>query len=130
MRQVIFQEKYPIYTLEIDKQETSYGSVDDILAFFRSKIEAHPVVSYIGIFDHYSHTKSLKDGVVSDRILDAKNILFCFGKELPDPSVLSVRPRSIGIAELEHSFVVTFLEAPNPMANEAMEGWAVGLREQ
>lgn len=130
MRQALYQEKYPIYTLEIDKTETSCGSVDEILAFFRAKIEAHPVVSYIGTFDHYAHTKSLKDGIVSDRILDAKNILFCFGKELPSPCVLSVRPRSIGIAEMDDAFVVTFLEAPNPMANEAMEEWALSLRNK
>lgn len=130
MRQVLFQEKYPIYTLEIDKSETTYSSVDDILAYFRTKIEAHPVVAYIGIFDHYAHTKSLKDGMVSDRMLDAKNILFCFGKELPNPSVLSIRPRSIGVAEQKDTFVITFLEAPNPMANEAMEQWALSLRNK
>ena len=128
MRQALFQEKYPVYTLEIDKPETDYGSVDEILAYFRSKIEAHPFVSYIGTFDHYSHTKSMEGGVISDQIRDAKNILFCFGKELPSPCVLSVRPRSIGVAEMDGTFVVTFLEAPNPMANEAMESWAAGLR--
>lgn len=130
MRQALFQEKYPIYTLEIDKSETHYVSVDEILAFFKSKIDEHPVVSYIGTFDHYAHTKSLKDGKVSDLILDAKNILFCFGKELPSPCVLSVRPRSIGIAEMDDAFVVTFLEAPNPMANEAMEKWALSLKSK
>lgn len=130
MRQALFQEKYPIYTLEIDKSETTYSSVDEILAFFRSRIDAHPVVSYIGTFDHYAHTKSLEDGKVSDLILDAKNIIFCFGKELPSPCVLSVRPRSIGIAEMDDVFVVTFLEAPNPMANEAMEQWALSLKNK
>ena len=130
MRQALFQEKYPIYTLEIDKTETSYGSVDEILAFFKSKIDAHPVVSYIGAFDHYAHTKSLKDGKVSDQILGAKNILFCFGKELPSPCVLSVRPRSIGVAEMDDAYVITFLEAPNPMANKAMEDWALSIRDK
>jgi len=31
-------------------------------------------------------------------------------------------------AELEKLFVITFLEAPNPMANSAMESWAKALR--
>ncbi len=128
MRQALFQEKYPVYTLEVDKSETTYGSVDEILAFFKTRIDEHPVVAYIGVFDHYAHTKSLKEGVVSDQILAAKNILFCFGKELTSPCVLSVRPRSIGVAEMNDAFVVTFLEAPNPMANEAMEQWALSLR--
>ncbi|ASQ89650.1 hypothetical protein CHL67_00795 [Prosthecochloris sp. GSB1] len=130
MRQALFQEKYPIYTLEIDKSETSCGSVDEIIDYLRSKIEAHPVVAFIGVFDHYAHTKSLKDGVVSDQIKDARNILFCFGKELPSPCVLAVRPRSIGVAEMDDAFVLTFLEAPNPVANEAMEGWALGLKNR
>ncbi len=116
--------------LEIDKSETTCGSVDDILAYFKSKIDAHPVVTYIGTFDHYAYTKSLKEGVVSGQIRDAKNILFCFGKELPSPCVLSIRPRSIGVAEMDDTFVITFLEAPNPMANEAMEGWAMSLRDK
>ena len=128
MRQALFQEKYPIYTLEIEKSETGCRSVDDIVAYFRAKIDDHPVVSYIGVFDHYAHTRSLQDGVVSDQLKDAKNILFCFGKELPSPCVLAVRPRSVGVAEMEDSFVITFLEAPNPVANEAMESWALGLK--
>ncbi len=130
MRQTLFQEKYPIYTLEIDKSETSFTSVDMILDYLKQKIEAHPVVAFIGIFDHYAHTSSLKDGVISEQIKDARNILFCFGKELPSPAVLAVRPRSIGVAEMENSFVITFLEAPNPAANEAMEAWAMGLKNR
>lgn len=68
--------------------------------------------------------------MISDDIKDAKNILFCFGKELPSPLVLSVRPRSIGVVELANSFVITFLEAPNPAANEAMESWALGVKNR
>jgi len=130
MRQALFQEKYPIYTLEIDKSETSLTSVNEIIAALHKRIDEHPFVAYIGLFDHYAHTRSLKDGVVSDRILAAQNILFCFGKELPNPLVLSVRPRSIGVAELENTFVITFLEAPNPVANDAMENWALSLKDR
>lgn len=128
MMQTLLQEKYPIYTLEIGKDETSLGSVDEIIAYYRKKIEAHPVVAYIGIFDHYAHTVSLEGGVIGEGIKDAKNILFCFGKELKNPGVMAVRPRSIGVCELENSFVITFLEAPNPAANEAMEGWTKALK--
>lgn len=128
MRQTLFQEKYPIYTLEIDKNETSFTSVDMIIEHLKGKIDAHPVVAYIGVFDHYAHTSGLKDGVINEKILAAKNLLFCFGKELPSPAVLAVRPRSIGVAEMENAFVVTFLEAPNPAANEAMEAWAIGVK--
>ncbi|MBN1279301.1 MAG: hypothetical protein K9I59_02690 [Chlorobium sp.] len=128
MIQTLLQEKYPIYTLELDKAETSCRSVDDIMAHFKEKIDANPVVKYIGVFDHYAHTSSLTDGVIAPCIRDARNILFCFGKELPNPGVLAVRPRSIGVAEMDHSFVITFLEAPNPSANEAMETWTKQLK--
>jgi hypothetical protein len=80
----------------------------------------HPVAIYIGLFDHYGHTASLENGTISPEIIDAKNILFCFGKELPAAEILAVRPRSIGIAEHKDDFVISFLKAPNPAANETM----------
>ena len=116
-------EKYPVFTLEVAKSETSFQNVDEILAYFEKKIEEHPVATYIGRFDHYAHTTGLKDGEVSEDILAAKNIICCFGKKLPKATVLAVRPRSIGVAEMKEGFVVSFLEAPNPDANAAMERW-------
>ncbi len=127
MTKTILMEKYPIFELEISKNETKYKSVDEIIEYFKSKIEAHPAVAYIATFDHYSHTKGLSDGSVAPEILDAKNIIFCFGKELPKPHVMSIRPRSIGVAEFKESFFIGFMEAPNPAANDAMESWAKGL---
>jgi hypothetical protein len=41
--------------------------------------------------------------------------------------MLSVRPRSIGIAEYEDRFVISFLEAPMPLANTAMESWVKAI---
>ncbi|NTW84158.1 MAG: hypothetical protein HGB36_12490 [Chlorobiaceae bacterium] len=130
MIQTILLEKYPIYTIELNKVETNCKNVDDILVHFKIKIEENAAVKFIGIFDHYAHTTSLPDGVIDPKISDAKNIIFCFGKEIKDPGVLAVRPRSIGIAELEHSFVITFLEAPNPVANALMESWAKALKSK
>ncbi len=127
MKQTILMEKYPIFELDIDKSETNFKRVDEILDYLKEKIDSHDIAVYIGKFDHYSHTKSLKDGVVAEEILDAKNIICCFGKTLSKPAVLGIRPRSIGVVELEDKFVISFLEAPNPIANEAMESWAKGL---
>jgi len=127
MKQITVMEKYPVYTIEIDKNETTYKSVDEILAYLKSKIEAHPIATYIGEFDHYTHTSNLQVGEVSESIKDAKNIICCFGKVLPKPEVLAVRPRSIGVAQMSDSFVVSFMEAPNPDANAAMESWAKGV---
>ena len=127
MKQMTIMEKYPVYTIEISKNETTHKSVADILAYLKNKIEAHPIAVYIGEFDHYAHTSSLKVGEISEAIKDAKNIICCFGKVLPKPEVLAVRPRSIGVAEMADSYVVSFLEAPNPDANAAMESWVKGI---
>jgi hypothetical protein len=127
MKQITVMEKYPVFTIEIAKNETTYKNVDEILAYLKSQIEAHPIATYIGEFDHYTHTKNLEVGEISENIKDAKNIICCFGKVLPKPEVLAVRPRSIGVAEMAESFVISFLEAPNPDANAAMEKWAKGI---
>ncbi|UWX57493.1 hypothetical protein NY406_09835 [Chlorobaculum sp. MV4-Y] len=128
MKQILLQEKYPIYILELDKEETSCRSVDEIIAYYREKIESHPFAVLIGEFDHYGHTALLPDGQIGEGISAGKNIVFCFGKELMNPKMLAVRPRSIGVAEMSGHFVISFLEAPNPAANASMEEWTLALR--
>jgi len=127
VKQITVMEKYPVYTLEIGKEETNYKSIDEIFSYLKSQIEAHPIATYIGEFDHYAHTASLDVGEISEEILAAKNLICCFGKVLPKPEVLAVRPRSIGVAEKADSFVISFLEAPNAGANKDMEAWVKGL---
>ena len=127
MKQITVMEKYPVFTIEIMKRETVYHTIDEIFVYLKEKIDAHPIAIYIGEFDHYAHTRSLEEGQISPEILQAKNLLCCFGKVLPKPEVLAVRPRAIGVAEMAESFVISFLEAPNPDANRAMEQWAKGI---
>ena len=80
------------------------------------------------MFDHYSHTSSLPEGEIAPEIKDAKNLVFCFGIKLPGPQVMAVRPRSIGVTELEDKFIVNFMEAPMPIANTTMEAWAKSIK--
>ncbi len=127
MKQITVLEKYPVFTTKIAKEDTQHQNVDSILAYLKSQIEAHPIATYIGEFDHYAHTTSLEVGEVANEIKAAKNIICCFGKVLPKAEVLAVRPRSIGVAELEDGFVVSFMEAPNPDANKAMQSWVEGI---
>jgi hypothetical protein len=61
---------------------------------------------------------------------DAKNLVFCFGIKLPNPAVMAVRPRSIGVTQTARGFVVNFMEAPMPKANTAMEAWALSLKNR
>jgi hypothetical protein len=88
----------------------------------------HPVINFISTFDQYAHTKSLENGVINPDILDAKNIIFCFGVELPTAEVMAVRPRSIGVCEKANSYIVNFLEAPNESANENMQNIVKSLK--
>lgn len=114
MKQLHFQEKYPITVVEVRKPETRFDSVQAIAGYFRRCIAETPRVAYIG--------------EVAPQIQAAVNVLFCFGHALPNPQVLAVRPRSIGIADMGDRFVVSFMDAPMKPANDAMQAWALGLR--
>ena len=130
MKHTLLQEKYPVLTLEVEKQETNFQTVGEIIDYLKQRIDEHQVARFIATFDHYAHTSALEDGQIGEDILDAKNIVFCFGIALPNPQVMAVRPRSIGVVETAGSFVVTSMEAPMPVANVAMEEWARSIRDR
>jgi len=127
MKQSLFQEKYPVFTLELEKSETPCRSVDEIIDRLKGEVEADPHTTFIAVFDHYAHTRSLPDGEIAPEIRAAKNLVFCFGIKLPGPQVMAVRPRSIGVTELEERFIINFMEAPMPIANTKMERWVKAL---
>ena len=124
MTKTILMDKYPIFSLEVNKDESTFKTVDEIIEHLKSLVDSHPVAKYIAIFDHYAHTSSMQDGVITDEIKDAKNLIFCFGKQLPSTKILAVRPRSIGVSELENSFVIDFLEVPTEQLHVVTESWA------
>lgn len=127
MQELQLKDEYPIFKMILKKSETKYSNIDEIFAFIKKEILSHPVATYIGEFDHYAHTSGLKEGSLSKEITDAKNILFCFGKELLVPELLAVRPRAIGVAQMQDHFVISFMKAPNPAANESMQKWVKEL---
>ncbi|MDF1529931.1 MAG: hypothetical protein P1R74_12470, partial [Sedimenticola sp.] len=110
---------YSLYEIIYKKEELKQQSVDEIIADLKQMIIDHPVIAYIDTFDQYQQTKRV-NGVINPAIRAAQNIIFCFGMELPTPEVLAVRPRSIGVCELEESYVINFMEAPNASANATM----------
>ena len=130
MKQTLSQESFPLFSMELNRAETSFQSADEIIDYFKQCIEQHPYARFIAEFDHLSHTQSLPEGSVLEGIQAAKNIVFCFGITLPDPRHLANRPRSIGVAETQSGFIITFMEAPMPVANAAMETWTRNLRNQ
>ncbi|HQY07373.1 MAG: hypothetical protein IPG57_14005 [Burkholderiales bacterium] len=127
MKQLHFQQKYPITVVDIAKTETPFGSVQAIADWLRERIIQTPRVQYIGTFDHFAHTRAI-GGEIAPEIQAATNVIFCFGHALPNAEVLAVRPRSIGIADLGDHFVVSFMDAPMKPANDAMLSWALALR--
>ena len=120
-------EKYTVFVADIAKSETECRTVDDVLAVLTARIEADPGVALLAVFDHYAHTRR-RDGMIAPEIRAAKNLVFCFGPALPDPRMLALRPRAIGVADLGDRFVVSFQEAPLAPANEAMRSWVRSLR--
>ena len=123
MKHTLLQQQYPVFTLEVEKQETGFNTADEIIKYLKLCVDEHEISRFIAVFDHYSHTSGLKNGWIDESILDAKNIVFCFGITLPSPEAMATRPKSIGVVELTDRFVITFLEAPMPMANSTMESW-------
>ena len=128
MQQTILQEKYPVFILDINKNETHYTTTDEIINFFKEKIDSHPTCKYIGTFDHFSHTKEI-NGEINTDIKDCKLIIFCFGNKLPNGKITAARPRSISVTEYNDKFEISFLEAPALIANEIMEGWVKELKQ-
>lgn len=127
MKQRLLQEKLPIFVLELERSESRFESVDAICEYLTARIEEHPLGEFIAVYDHYAHTRALRRGRVNKRIRAAKTLVFCFGITLPEPHLLAVRPRSIGVAETAEGFVIAFMEAPMPVVNSAMEAWARSL---
>jgi len=127
MQHTLFQDKYPIFSEEIDKSSTTFKSAQELTNYFKQLIDDHKICRFIAEFDHYSHTRGLEGGEVAADIIDARDIVFCFGTKIPNPQVLAVRPRSLGIAETPSSFIISFMEAPMPLANDTMKSWIEGI---
>jgi hypothetical protein len=127
MKQTPFEDRCPIFRLELARDECHFNSAQEILNHLKERVDEHKMARYIAEFDHFSHTKGLLEGEVNEEMLDARHIIFCFGNTLNDIDALAVRPRSIGIAEMRDRFQLTFLEAPQAMGSETMEQWIKAL---
>jgi len=123
MEKIKLMENYTVYTKNIMKANTTFQTVDEIVEHLKQKTKAHPAGEFISVFEHLDHTKSLENGEIAEGIKEAKNYIFCFGVRIPNPNVLALRPRSIGIVEYEDKFILNFMEAPMENANKAMEDW-------
>jgi hypothetical protein len=128
MQQKIFMEKYPIFELTLNKDEAQLTTAQEVIAYLKQQVEAHPLAKVIGEFDHLTHTQSI-NGEIADGILAAQHLVFCFGTKLPNAQVMAVRPRSIGVTEFTDRLVITFMEPPMPVATETMTKWVLSLKK-
>jgi len=129
LKQTIEQIELPVFNLWLKPSECRFDSVEKIAEFLKRQIESHKAAHYIATFDHLEHTRRLPEGQVADEIKAAVNVVFCFGFSLQDPLQLATRPRSIGICRDRGGFTISFVEAPMPLVNALMEGWALALRQ-
>jgi len=127
MEQMTLMDKYPVFTKKIAKENTSFKNIDEIIAYLKERMDTDPVAIFIGIFDHYTYTSGLEVHEIADNILDAKNIMCCFGDKLLLPQITAIRPRSFGVVLTTDGFVVSFLQAPSPVANAKMVEWVDGI---
>jgi len=127
MKRSILLDIHPMYSIIILKNETSFTGIDEIVAYFKEKIKENPEAGFITVFDHYQHTRDLK-GEILEGVLDAKNLIFCFGHTIKEIEILAFRPKSIAMIELEDSFVLEFLETPRPEVNAWMQSWIKGIK--
>ena len=104
MHQIIIHEKFPVFIAKVDKSDCCFRTLDEVVDYFVKQVESHPVARLIGVFDHYAHTSALADGEIAPGIVGAMNIVVCFGMAIPQPEILALRPRSIGIADVGGPF--------------------------
>jgi len=117
-----------MYAMEILKSETNVSNISEIIEYFKLQIEENPEAVFITVFDHFEHTKQA-NGEILDTILDAKNLIFCFGHTIKSVDILAFRPKSIAMVETENSFILEFLETPRPEVNAWMQSWIKGLKK-
>ena len=127
MKRSILLDTHPMYAMKILKSEAKVSNIDEIITHFKQKIEENPEAVFITVFDHYAHTKEL-NGKILDTIVNAKNLLFCFGHTIKNIEILAFRPKSIAICETKDSFVLEFLETPRPEVNAWMQSWIKELK--
>ena len=127
MTKSILLDTHPMYAMKISKDETNFSNISQIIEHFKVKIEENPEAVFITVFDHYAHTKSL-NGNILEGVLDAKNLLFCFGHSIKNIEILAFRPKSIAICELGDSFILEFLETPRPEVNNWIQSWIKELK--
>ena len=126
MEKSMLNEKYPIYSVEIPKTQTRLPDLDAVIEHIKEKIATAKTGRFIAVFDHYDHVRQL-GGEINPEIKASKHVLFCLSNAIPAPGISALRPRAMAVNDLGDRFVIGFLEAPVPAANEAMQAWVASI---
>jgi len=122
MDKSIFMDEYPLFSIKLNKNEIEQKTIEELVDYFKNKIEHQNIAILLTVFDQYQHTTNI-GGPINPEIKAAVNIVFGFCPAIPNTKVMAVRPRSYGICELEDSFTIDFLKAPAETYQKIMEDW-------
>jgi hypothetical protein len=56
MEKINVLDKYPVIVVKMQKDGLT---MEKIIENLKDKIESDPIATFIGVFDHYAHTKSI-----------------------------------------------------------------------
>ena len=59
MKHTLLNDKYPVFSLEIEKSEIRYRSLPALIDYFKEKIAENPKVQFLTVFDHFAHTSRI-----------------------------------------------------------------------
>ena len=82
MKHTLLNDKYPVFSLEIEKSEIRYRSLPALIDYFKEKIAENPKVQFLTVFDHFAHTSRI-GGEIMPGLVGAVDIVFCFGFAIP-----------------------------------------------
>lgn len=127
MRKLLQQDAFAVYQFELTRQESRLPNAQAILNDLKARIDSHDIARFIAEFDRFSHTVGLARGEVAESILDARNIMFCFGSQLQNSDPLTMQPSCISIVEMTDGFSLTFIQSSIVEVNVTIEQWVLSL---
>lgn len=130
MQQALLREDDPVCTIELEKSKMRHANMDALLAALKARVDAHPTAAYIATVDQESNLDARARQNAAVDYVASKLMVFSFEVDMPNPGVLVVRPRTVGVTEFADRFVINFIVVPTSMANDPMEDWVHALRDE
>jgi hypothetical protein len=107
----------------------AFEDADAVVEALLRQLEEHPRAHLIAVFDNLEHAWQTGGDIPPD-VLAIRNMIFCFGTELPVPELMALGPRTIVITEQTDRFTVSYMETPVPEFNDTMAQWLNRLPQE